>query len=340
MANENKIRVGLIGCGYQGQLLARAAEALDDFELVAGVDPDPTALAKTQAIAGGIQIEKTVQSLVTREDVDAVFVATPHNCLQPYAMQAVNAGKHVLAEKPLALNAQEAAELETAVNRAGVTYMAGYSFRYFSPVIEAKRFIDEGIIGPIQTISAGMAVPGIRDGWPSDPQSGGGFLGFYGCHIIDRVLWFVNDHPIQVSASVTYDAQRKIDLTTLFELRFANGVVAQFNLCASSFGWFDFAHINGRDGHIHLALQKPPNYSLTVSSRLEGFDSPQTLTTELERSAALQQVLVLELTDFAQAVRSNSQPPITIADGRLVLEIIDTIKTSSEIGQPVQLGSL
>ena len=93
MDSKNQLRAGLIGCGYQGQWLARAAEALDTFRLTACTDPDESAVKEVLAIAGDAAVEDSAAALNARQDVDVVFVATPHNFLQPYALQAVMAGK-------------------------------------------------------------------------------------------------------------------------------------------------------------------------------------------------------------------------------------------------------
>jgi predicted dehydrogenase len=317
MESKNQLSVGLIGCGYQGQWLAKAAAALDAFRLTAWTDPDNEATEAVASIAGHNQAEDSAEAVIARQDVDVVFIATPHHLLQPYALQAVAAGKHVLGEKPIALNAQQAMELETAAAQSGVTYMAGYSFRYFPPVIEAKRLIADGVIGKIQTISAGMSLPGVPSGWVADPESGGGILAFYGCHMVDRVLWLIDDKPVEVSATVIYHPDFGVDVTSLFQVRFERGSVAQFNICGSSAGWFDFAHLCGQDGHLYLAMAAFPNYELTVSSRVrEKYAKPQTTTMALDRETAIQQKMEAELHDFAQAVWQKRQPPITAADGR------------------------
>lgn len=338
MDTPQQLRVGLIGCGYQGQWLARAAAASDAFFLTACTDPDVAAVTAVQAIANKIQPEDSAAALLARPDVDVVFIATPHHLLQPYALQAVRVGKHVLAEKPIALNAAQAMELETAVAHSGVTYMAGYSFRYFPPVAAAKRLISDGVIGDIQTISAGMPKPGLRPSWVTDPAAGGGILGFYGCHMVDRVLWFVDDKPVDVLATVSYYPEFGVDETSLFQVRFERGVITQFNICGSSAGWFDFAHVCGRDGHLYLSMAAFPNYALTVSSRKdEAYATPQTTTMNLDRATAVQQKMEAELADFAQAVWQKQQPPITAAAGRQVLQVLDAVFASGKTGIPVML---
>jgi predicted dehydrogenase len=327
----------LIGCGYQGQWLARAVSEIDSFRLTACTDPEPKATAAITANTENVHVVESAEAVI--DAVDVVLIATPHHLLQPYALQAVNAGKHVLAEKPIALNEKEAQELATAVARTGVIYMAGYSFRYFPPVAEAKRLISEGVIGDIQTISAGMPKAGLRPGWVSDRESGGGILGFFGCHMVDRILWFVEDKPVEVMATVGYYPESGVDQTSLFQVRFERGAVAQFNICGTSAGWFDFAHICGRDGHLYLTMANFPNYALTVTSRVrEEYATPQTTAMALERGTAVHQKMVAELNDFAEAIQSSCPPPITVGDGLKTLQILDAVITSGQTRQPVFLN--
>jgi predicted dehydrogenase len=339
MESKNQLGAGLIGCGYQGQWLAKAAAALDEFRLTACTDPDNEAIEEVTSIADHMQVEDSAEALIARPDMDVVLIATPHHLLQPYALQAVAAGKHVLAEKPIALNAKQALELETAVAQNGVTYMAGYSFRYFPPVAEAKCLIDGGVIGEIQTISAGMSLPDVLSGWTAEPESGGGILGYFGCHMVDRVLWFIDDNPVEVSAKVIYHPDYGVDMTSLFQVQFERGSIAQFNICGSATGRFDFAHFCGRDGHLYLSMAAFPNYELTVSSQVrEEYETPQTTTMALDRPTAVLQKMEAELHDFAQAVRENRQSPITVADGRKCLQVLDAVIASGKTGEPVLLA--
>jgi hypothetical protein len=106
------------------------------------------------------------------------------------------------------------------------------------------------------------------------------------------------------------------------QITFARGAVAQFNICGSATGMFDFAHFCGRDGHLYLAMATVPNYSLTVSSPgKEEYAVPKTTATALDRATAIQQKIEAELRDFATAVWVRRPPPITVSDGRKVLQV-------------------
>jgi len=81
-----------------------------------------------------------------------------------------------------------------------------------------------------------------------------------------------------------------------------------------------------------------PNYVLTVSSKVdEAYATPKTTAMAVDRETSIRQNMVAELTDFAQAIQENRQPPITVADGRKVLQVLDAVKTSSQTGKPVYL---
>lgn len=334
----NHFRVGLIGCGYQGLWLARAVAGIDNLNLVACSDPSGEAVESVKSVAKDVQAEDSPEQLISREDIDVVFIATPHHLLHPYGLKAVEAGKHVLAEKPIGLNARQGIELERAVARNDVVYMAGYSFRYFPPVAQAKNLISDGVIGDIQTISAGMALPGVRSGWPSEAESGGGILGFYGCHMVDRVLWFLEQEPVEVYATVEYHPEYHVDQTSVFQVKFDRGALAQFNICGSSTGMFDYAHVSGKDGHIYLSMPALPRYSLTVSSNVDDrYSTPQTTVLDLDRETAILQKLTAELIDFSEAISEHRQPPITVSDGRKVLQVLDAVTLSAQTGTPVSL---
>jgi predicted dehydrogenase len=109
--------------------------------------------------------------------------------------------------------------------------------------------------------------------------------------------------------------------------------------CGSSAGWFDFAHFCGRAGHIYLALAEFPRYTLTVASQVsEEYATPRTTTLDLDRPVAIQQKMVAELQEFAQAILESRQPAITVADGRTVLQVLDAVFLSGQTGQPVTLS--
>src|SRR6266567_5560152 len=161
MNSSGKLRTGLVGCGSQGSSLAQAIVRSSSLELAACADPDETAASRAAALAANVSTHTSVDSLLAEREVDVIVVATPHHLLAPIALTGLFAGKHVLAEKPIALNAHEATEIETQAEKAGVCYMAGYSFRY-----AAGKYIHEmltqGLVGTIRGMSGSISLAVCR----------------------------------------------------------------------------------------------------------------------------------------------------------------------------------
>jgi len=175
MEAEAQVRVGIIGCGYQGRLLAEAAAELSGLRVTACADPVREAAASVAALAGHSNVYLSASELLKKGEVDAVMVATPHQVLAEISLEAVGAGKHVLAEKPIAMNEQEAARIEAAVAQAGVRYMAGYSLRFFVAQQQVHDLLAAGAVGKIQAVQAGIGQPPLS-GWFARAEMGGGAL--------------------------------------------------------------------------------------------------------------------------------------------------------------------
>jgi predicted dehydrogenase len=104
MDDLEALRIGVIGCGNQGGALTQAVVRSDNLRLVACADPDAAAAEQVAALADGVSTHESVRDLLDAADVDAVLIATPHHVLAPLALAAIRAGKHVLIEKPMAMN--------------------------------------------------------------------------------------------------------------------------------------------------------------------------------------------------------------------------------------------
>ena len=129
MTKPSRLRIGIAGCGYQGGVLALALAQTKSMQLAACADIERAAAAKLAAEHGNLPVFTSIEAMLAGSELDAVLVATPHDALHPVAMTTVKAGRHLMVEKPVGLNARQVCELESAVNQAGVHCLAGYSFR-------------------------------------------------------------------------------------------------------------------------------------------------------------------------------------------------------------------
>jgi predicted dehydrogenase len=337
MNNNDQLNVGIVGCGHQGGWIARAIERTEALCVTSCVDPVREAAEKLAAFCGHSNAYASVEELLRNGGVDAVIVATPHDALYGVSLSAINAGVHMLAEKPIALNGREAIEIEGAVEKAGICYMSGYSFRFAAALKQVHDLLSAGAIGRIQAVAANIGTRPKLSGWISSPETGGGALLYLGSHLVDEILWFLKDDPVEVYADVRHRADTRADDTSAFQIRFAGGAVAQCITTQASASFFNNVDIIGSDGRLSLWGAGFLSYDILVSSaKLEAYSQPTMIKPRVIGDPILA-MLVAELDEFAAAVQEDRQPLITATDGRRVLEVLDAVAESGRIGKPVEL---
>jgi predicted dehydrogenase len=160
--------------------------------VLAACDPDLDAARAT----GAARVHSDYHELLSLGDIDAVIVATPNHLHHEVVMAALAAGKHVLCEKPLAMNTVQAAEMLDAARRAGRVHMTAFTYQFTPAVRYARHLIEGGAIGEIWTVRAAylMALSSHLLGWRSTKnRAGSGVLGDIGSHLIHLVQWLVGD---------------------------------------------------------------------------------------------------------------------------------------------------
>ncbi|HJR81789.1 MAG TPA: Gfo/Idh/MocA family oxidoreductase [Anaerolineales bacterium] len=336
MENQSRLRVGIVGCGYQGGIMAKSIKDGNEWQVTACADPDQDAAARVAAIAGDAAVYASVEEMLQHPEVDAVIVATSHDALYECSLAAIRAGKHVLTEKPMGMDEKEATQLEEAVERANICFMAGYSFRYISAWQKVRELLDAGAVGEIHGIVGSISLGPMSEGWIANPEMGGGPLLYVGSHLIDQILWYLSDDPLEVSAYIRYRADTKADETTTFQLRFAKGAVMQGMVSQAGIRFIHNLDIFGHQGFIGLR-GGGFNYTVEVVSKaLSAYSQPMTI--HFPQVPDLRILMHLpQLAEFARAIREHRQPSCTVTDGRRVLKIIDAIVKSDRSCQQVRI---
>lgn len=197
----NKTRIALIGAGSISHFHARAYKKLDNVELVAVCDINEDR-AKAFAKKYGVAHTYTdYEKMLRRDDIDAVSVVTWNNVHAPATIAALRAGKHVLVEKPMAMNAGEAQQMLDEAKKANKVLMVGFVRRFGENTRALKTIIDRGDLGQIYSSKVGFVRRwGNPGGWFADKKrSGGGALIDLGVHIIDLAR-YLSGSPRPVSA--------------------------------------------------------------------------------------------------------------------------------------------
>jgi predicted dehydrogenase len=247
------MRVAIVGCGLIGYKRARA---LGGCPLVAVADTQTARAMQLASQFPGCVAASTWQEAVSRDDVDAVIVATTNDALARVTLEAVRRGKHVLVEKPAARSAAELRPVVEAARAAGVVVKVGFNHRFHPAFRRARALFDEGALGPLLYVR-GRYGHGGRLGydreWRADPAiAGGGELLDQGVHLIDLARWFAGDF-VEVSGHVaTYFWDMPVEDNGFLALRTAAGQSAWLHASCTEWKNLFCFEIFGRDGKLQV----------------------------------------------------------------------------------------
>ncbi|MBI4787444.1 MAG: Gfo/Idh/MocA family oxidoreductase [Chloroflexi bacterium] len=200
------IRVGLVGTGW-GQLQLEAFRRVKGAQVVALCDADVERLEK---LARQYHIAHTVadyRELLAGDMIDWVCIAAPPEWHRAMAHEAIAAGKHVLCEKPIALNDWEARDLLAAAQARGIVHAADYEMRFLPAHAYCKELIDEDYLGALHRVDVTMTMErpwGEHGNWAADAASGGGVLMELGSHFIDTLRWWFGDVTTVIAGTRTH----------------------------------------------------------------------------------------------------------------------------------------
>jgi len=216
------LKVGLIGSGMMGKAHTVALAAIPRFfspppadvrfHVVGDINEEVARDSATRLGYDGWAVGW--REVVENPEVDAVYIVTPNCVHRDVAVAAAKAGKHILCEKPLAMNATEAREMYEAVTRAGVKHMVGFNYRKNPAILHAKQLIEEGAIGEIRHFRGTL----LQD-WAIDPDTplswrfqravaGSGALGDLASHVLDSARYLVGEISTVAAMADTYIKER------------------------------------------------------------------------------------------------------------------------------------
>ena len=139
------------------------------------------------------------RALLDDPEVDAVYIPLPNELHLPWVTAAADAGKHVLCEKPLALDAREAEVMVEHCRRRGVLLMEAFMWRHQPRTLELRRMIREGVLGELRLIRSSFSFPIAPGDWRLDPARGGGALWDVGCYGVSTARFFAGAEPVNVA---------------------------------------------------------------------------------------------------------------------------------------------
>ena len=201
----NQLRIGVIGAGGRGTLAAHAPEVDEGVSLVAAADPDMDALNLFRGKHGeDTFVTHDYKELLAQDNIDAVFVCSPDFLHEEHAVAALEAGKAVYLEKPIAITIEGADRILRTARDTGSKLYLGHNMRYFPSILAMKKLLDDGAIGELQAVWCRhfVAIGGdayFKD-WHSERTNTTGLLLQKGAHDIDVIHWLAGGYTQSVVA--------------------------------------------------------------------------------------------------------------------------------------------
>jgi UDP-N-acetylglucosamine 3-dehydrogenase len=314
------INLGLIGLGYIGNTHLRHSLSLNDATLVGVSDVSKKALARAKKM-GVKNTYSDYHQLLKNQDVDAVIIALPTHLHKSCVFDAIEAGKDVLLEKPLARNPEEGRAIVRIAEKQGRKLMVGYHLRFAPQFRGLKEQLIAGSLGEVQTaigtfVGTGPMIMHRSDGhsprpvptwWLDKNLTGGGVLMDLGCHVVNLLRWYLGE-VLDIRSYLGYRFNLDVEDHAMCVAKFASERIAVVNV-----GWFSLGHqlkidLFGTANAVSVEI-KPPNKVMHALQLLTGtskFYLPH----------------LLELQHFVSCLRNDITPSPSGIDALRDLEAI------------------
>jgi predicted dehydrogenase len=359
MASANR-KVGIIGVGFGAAVYVPAFQS-EGWQVAAICSRNRDKAVQAASAAGIAHVHTDPRELISRDDLDAVAIATPPAAHHELSIAALRIGKDVLCEKPFALDARQAAEMRDEAARSGRTAMVGHEFRHTPQRAYIRQLLDDGYVGKFRmcTIELFLDRYVTREPrpltWMAYESEGGGLLGALGSHYIDGLRYWFGDvatvcgklaalRPDLVNPATQALVRAETDDTFWFTLEFENGGMA--TMIAS------FAATPARGAKIVvmgdrgtlIAEQPGPNPmedGVVVASRdgapLVQLATPARYTPFTDARDPRLMAVRLLVRDFTRRIDERTSPSPNFVDGLRCQEVMDAVRASSASGTTVKL---
>ena len=318
MVKEN-IGLALVGCGQIATAHMRAIAALENAQLVFTVDADLDRAREAADAFGALYGAVSYEEVLASDAVDAVVLCLPHDLHLPFTLQAAQAGKHILVEKPMALDEQEARQMAKMAASAKVQLSVGHSTRCMAPYRRAKVLMQEGALGRIVNVVHQRLfwVERLSTDWRRSAASCGGlYLPLFGSHDVDAMLWLLDDTPQSVWGTVraTTDLSDG-DSDGFIGLEFADGKVASIAFALRS------------RLHREEMILVGERATLTIRRNQLLLDDDEIELGETENP------FLGQMRAFVEALAQGQDVPVSGEEVIRVMRILDLVRLASESGQ-------
>jgi UDP-N-acetylglucosamine 3-dehydrogenase len=327
------LKVGLIGPGFIGNIHLQSYEKIENLRVVAIAEGNEASGRKAAELFR-CDYYPSAEDMLNQADIDMVDICVPTFLHEKYVLMAVAAGKHVLCEKPLALDVDSVDRMISAANQAGVKFMAAQALRFWPEYVKIKELADVGEFGRLEAVATSrLAQPSNWSSWFKDPEKSGGTLYDLLLHDIDFLRYMLG--PINTVYAVGTQSENGAWEHILATLTFHNGVKASVEASHRMAEGFPFTM-----SFRAVGTKATVDFHYTAGHNLESKDEAQSRFQYYENGKGLVPVHIPkgdayeeELRYFADCIMSDSEPVrVPLEQSREVLAIMAVIQRSLENG--------
>jgi predicted dehydrogenase len=349
---SQSLKVAVVGVGGIARVHMPGWAASENTEVVAGCDVNEEILQRWGKEHGIDNLVTDVADLLRDPDIDIIDICTPNNYHAPISIAAMDAGKHVLCEKPLAPTPAAIRDMIAARDRSGKMLMTAQHFRFKGASKAMKTEIDSGTLGDIYHARSWMlrrAAAPTRPGFILKEHSSGGPCIDIGVHILDLTLWFMgNPKPVAVSGVARAELAHKEGafsiwggpIPSFFDVedfaaafvRFENGATLVLEV-----SWLLHHDTQGEDMQMWLYGTDAGSHWPKCEIYETNYATSQHYNRQLMLTKDTLEPHALECVEFAQAVIDGAPSPVPAEQSMQVMTILDGIYRSQKAGGEVSL---
>jgi D-xylose 1-dehydrogenase (NADP+, D-xylono-1,5-lactone-forming) len=314
---SNTVNWGVLGYARIARLsLMPAIARAPNARLLAMATRDP---AKAAECARQFQCERTYtryEDLLADPDVHAIYIPLPNALHKEWAIRALQAGKHVLCEKPIAMDAAEARDMAEVSRQTGKLLMEAFMYRYTDRSRRVREVIDSGVLGQIRHINASFRFLLDRPNTIKvQPGLGGGALYDVGCYPVNFLSLVTGRKPVSCHALAEYEQGVDVNLSAV--MQYDDGLIANIHCGFNAYGK-NFAEVIGTQGIMEVA-----DTFLDFRGSIQVMTKEGTRTLPVAESDRYRD----EVVDFSAAILEGRQPLLTLDETIRNMEVLDMIRT-------------
>ena len=317
----SKVKWGILGtANVAGWGVIPGMKQADNCELYAIAGRNAEKAKKYQEDYGFQKAYGSYDELLADEEIQAVYIPLPNNLHREWVIKALQAGKHVLCEKPLAINAAQAKEMYAAAEEAGKYLMEAYAYLHSPYIASLQETVNSGVIGEVDYLETAFLTQDYEEDIRLHKELGGGAMYDLGCYCTTMLLSLVDSDPEYVAASPEF-SELGVDKMTAGLIRFKNGVRASLNvgmiLGKNTNFRFDRLYIHGNKGCVRSDAEY--NQEGNISYRIFTLDGMT------EKTISVRNNYALEIEQFGRCILNGEKPHITPAFSLKNAELMDRV---------------